>query len=166
MTSIFYSFTIFGVSFAFQAYMFNLFFFMWVLYALLVPVDVWTRIRILKLTDETTRSSKMRYGVAEKAQILIVMAFFSIGAYFLSGLFGGNACGFICISSGSVVSIFMGMFLITEFSSILENQLEFAHKAKIKANPVVIILAKFMGIIYTNLSNKLDEKVNLITPKK
>lgn len=160
------SFSILGVSFVFNAYMFNLFIFLWVLYGAIVPLDVWTRVRILKYTKVTTKSKAMREGIAEKAQILIIMGFLAACAYFISGIAASESCGFMCISLGTVVSIFMALFLVTEFSSVLENLIEYSRESKIKANPVVILLSKALGIVYVNLTRRLDNEVNSLRKKK
>ena len=160
MSSALISFNILGVPFVFQAYMFNLFIFLWLLYGLLVPLDVWTRVRILKFTKTITKSDVMRAGIAEKVQILILMAFLSACAYFIGGLSAGTDCGILCVGSGTVVAIFMALFLITEFSSILENLVEYSQKSGAKVNPVVLLLAKTMGIVYVNLAKRLEGHVN------
>lgn len=127
---------------------------------MIVPLDVWTRVRILKLTATSTKSWKMRTGLADKVQILLLMLFLAIGSYYVSGVFGNGSCTFICFTSGGLVSLFMGMFVVTEFSSVLENQLEYAAKSGAKPNKVVQLLAKALGIIYTNLSDGVEEKLN------
>lgn len=160
-----FAFSLFGLSFVFQGYMFSAFIFLWFLYGFIVPLDVWTRVRILKLTATSTKSWKMRTGIADKVQILLLMLFLAIGSYYVSGIFGNGSCSFICVTSGGLVALFMGMFVVTEFSSVLENQIEFAAKSGTKPNKVVELLAKALGIIYTNLTDSVEDKLNQLNHK-
>ena len=159
---------ILGVSFIFSAHLVNVFVFLWVIYMTLVPFDVYTRIRIEKrkpVKDSIRTESKsnpMRTGISEKLAVAVYMAILAVIVYFMNGVMNGGelTCNIGCIGLSAVLNLFMGMFMVTELSSIIENLVEYNETFKRKNNPVIILLGKTLGVVYKNLEKRLNSKVD------
>ncbi len=157
-----------GVPFVFQGFLMQLFAFLWLMYGLLVPFDVGTRARIEKyalnknIKGRRVHSHPMRKGLQEKSFVLAIMIVVAFGGYFISGIFndGSVTCKFICISISTMLNLFMGMYVVTEIVSIIENQIEYSEISGQKVNPVTRLLAKTFGILYKGLAKKLESNVN------
>ena len=158
--------TVLGVTFTFGFHLPQIFAFMFMLYLLLVPVDVFTRWRVEKnnpVDDTRTnfKSYKLRNGLIDKITVSIYMSLGAVAVYFIAGTLGANngVCSIICITANAIISIFMSMFVLSEFSSIIENTLDYAKITNTKPNPVTILLSKTLGIVYNQLEKKLNNLI-------
>ncbi len=103
----------------------------------------------------------MRVGISEKLSVAVYMAVLAIIVYFINGVMNGTSvtCNVACIGLSAVLNLFMGMFMVTELSSIIENLIEYNETYKRKNNPVVVLLGKALGVVYKNLEKRLTSKV-------
>ncbi len=158
-----------GVTFIFAGYFVQLFFFLWVMYALLIPIDIYTRTRIEKLKrDEcfktiqrtTVRSYRMRDGLIDKVILMIIMLALSVVVYFSAGAFGVD---WITLAMSVVLTAFMALFLTNEFKSVVENMLEYNEYVGIKPSSALLLLGKVLGLVGGTISKRIKSEVNQLT---
>jgi hypothetical protein len=157
-----YTITLFGISFVFKAHGFEMFVFLFIFYGGLMLFDVATRLRITRKFKETN-SQKGKEGLLSKVQIMLIMSLLASVIYFITGMYSiSTDCNVLCVSVGIILNSLMGLFVLFEFSSIIENINEYNERTNREQNPVLMILNNIFGLLYNKISNKLDNQVNQI----